>query len=102
MSLLPLKLVTIVSEAVLEDRLLGDLKRAGITGYTRSEVRGEGKRQVRDPWEGNNVKIEAVVTPEVAERVLDRLRESYLPIYPVIAWVSDVQAAIGEQIHRPR
>ena len=102
MSTLSLRLVTIIIEAVLEDRLVRDLKQLGASGYTRSDVRGEGRRQVRDPWEGNNVKIEALVSPEVAERIVAHLNEAYAPLYAVVAWVVDVQAVIAEKyIHQP-
>lgn len=100
--LTPYKLVTIIGEALLEDRLVRDLKQAGVTGYTRTEVRGEGHRQVRDEWEGNNVKIETLVTAETANRIFDRLRETYLPFYPMVAWVVDVQAVFAERhVERP-
>ena len=97
MSTMSLKLVTIISEALLEDRLVRDIKRLGAKGYTRSDVRGEGRRQVRDPWEGNNVKIEALVSPEVAERILAHVSSVYAPLYAVVAWVIDVQAVVAEQ-----
>ena len=36
--------VTIISEALLEERLLADLKRLGARGYTLTEARGERRR----------------------------------------------------------
>lgn len=97
MRVMPLKLVTIVVETLLEDRLVRDLKGVGMTGYTRTDARGEGRRQVRDPWEGNNARIETLVVPEVATRILERLDADYLPHYPIVAWVADVQAVIAER-----
>ena len=100
--LVRLKLVTIVCETLLEERLLRDLKAVGVRGYTRSEAQGEGRRQVHDVWEGNNARIEMLVSEEVAGRVIDRLREAYLPRYPVIAWINDVQAVFSaRQIDAP-
>ena len=102
MSTLSLRLVSIIIEAILEDRLVRDLKRLGATGYTRSDVRGEGRRAVRDPWEGNNVKIETLVNAEVAERIVAHLNEAYTPLYAIVAWVVDVQAVVAEKyIHQP-
>jgi nitrogen regulatory protein P-II 2 len=92
----PLTLVTIIVEVVLEDRLLRDLKALGLPGYTRSEVRGEGRRHVRDPWEGNNVRLELLVAPALAERIIALLEEKYLPNYALVAWTSDVRAYFAE------
>jgi len=93
-----LKLVTIVAEAVLEDRLLAELKRLGAKGYTISEARGEGSRGVRaSEWEGNNLRIECVVSDDAAERILAHLEEHYFPIYAVIAFVHEVQVVRGDK-----
>lgn len=92
-----LQLVTIVCEALIEDRLVRDLKQLGMTGYTRSAVRGEGRRSVRDEWEGNNARVEALVRPEVAARMLEHLEAVYLPHYPIVAWVVGVEALIAER-----
>ncbi|HEY8600845.1 MAG TPA: hypothetical protein VIL85_20580 [Thermomicrobiales bacterium] len=91
-----LTLITIVVEELLAERLVRDLQRAGMTGYTRGDVRGEGRRHLRDPWEGNNVRIESLVTAEVAERMLARLTADYLPHYAIVAWTSEVRAFIAE------
>lgn len=93
----PLHLVTIVCEALIEEKLVRELKRLGMVGYTRSSVRGEGRRSVRDEWEGNNARIETMVRPEVAERIIAHLEAVYAPHYPIVAWVSMVQAFIAER-----
>jgi hypothetical protein len=93
-----LKLVTIVAEAVLEPRLIEQIKQFGAKGYSISEVRGEGSRGVRaSDWEGRNIRIETLVGPPVAERILDHLVAHYFEHYAVIAWVSDVAVVRGEK-----
>lgn len=93
-----LKLLTIVAEAVLEDRLIRDLKRLGAKGYTLTEVRGEGSRGVRSSeWEGKNIRLESVVSPLVAERILSHLAEAYFPHYAVIAYLENVEVVRGEK-----
>jgi hypothetical protein len=91
-----LQLVTIVCGVSIEPRLLRDLKRLGVTGYTRSTSRGEGRLTIPDEWEGNNARIETLVSPEVAEAVLARLAEAYLPHHPIVAWAGEVRALIAE------
>ncbi len=102
MALQPLQLVTIVCETLIEERMIRDLKRLGVTGYTRTGARGEGRRSVRDEWEGNNARIETLVRPEVAERILAHLEEVYAPNFPIVAWVTEARVLIaGRHIAMP-
>mgnify|MGYP003513056842 FL=1 len=56
MELVPLKLVTIVAESLLEKRLVEEVKRLGAKGYTITPARGEGSRGIRSvDWEGQNI-----------------------------------------------
>ena len=98
MKTVTLKLVTIVAETVLEDRLVRDLAAAGARGYTVSTVRGRGSRGVRaSDWEGGNVRIEVIVSDQVSDAVLDLLAERYFPHYAVVAWVERVEVVRGEK-----
>lgn len=93
----PLKLVTIVCEGLLEERLLADLRALGIHGHTITSVRGEGSRGVRaSEWEGE-IKVETVVAPEVADRILAHLGERYFPRYAVIAYTADVEVVRADK-----
>ncbi len=86
------KLVTIVTEAVLEAELCAELKRQGARGYTISNARGSGDRGVRDAgWQtSSNIRIEVVCTAEVAERIETCLRERFFESYAMISFTSDV------------
>ena len=93
-----LKKVTIIAEAVLEDRLLREIRQLGARGYTLTEVRGEGSRGVRaSEWEGKNVQFELLVGPEVADRLLDHLAAHYFELYAVVAYVVDVEVVRGDR-----
>ena len=95
----PLKLVTIVAEALLADRLTAELHAFGATGWTLTEARGDGARGMRTgPIPGENVRIESVVTPAVAGRVLAALATEWYPNYAVVAWVADVAVVRGEKV----
>ena len=53
METVPVKLLTIIAEALLEVRLVNEIKGLGARGYSVSEVRGEGSRGIRaSEWEG--------------------------------------------------
>ena len=94
----PLKLVTIVVEAVLDTRLRQDLLRLGAKGYTCTKADGEGSRGMRtDDLAGKNLRFETVVSDAVAERILTHLAEQYFPNYAVVAYVQDVSVVRGDK-----
>jgi nitrogen regulatory protein P-II 2 len=95
---LSLRKVSIVAEALLEDRIIRICREAGARGHTVTEARGEGSRGVRaSEWEGKNVKIETIVDPVVAELILGRVAEEYFEHYAVIAYVTEVSVLRGEK-----
>jgi nitrogen regulatory protein P-II 2 len=98
MHTVPLSIVTIVAEPVLEDRLVHDLRRLGVTGHTITDARGEGSRGVRasDP-PGVAIRLEVAASAEVADRVLTHLATEYFPHYAVIAWLSEARVVRGEK-----
>jgi len=98
MKTVQMKRVTIVAEAIVANRLEEDILRLGASGYTTTEADGKGSRAVRaSEWEGKNCKIETVVTPEVADKILDCLSETYFPHFAVIAYMHDVEVVRGDK-----
>lgn len=98
MKMTRVKLVTIVAEAVLEARLIREIKELGARGFTRSEVRGEGSRGRRvSDVEGANVRLECLVSDETAERITSALADHYFENYAVVAFVEDVAVVRGEK-----
>lgn len=86
------KLVTIVTEAALERRLVDDLKRLGAHGYTISDARGEGSRGVRNAgWEATgNIRVEVICDEATAEAIAAHLKAVYYANYAMILYLSDV------------
>lgn len=98
MHTIPLRKITIVGEALLEDRLLAELGGLGARGFTITDTRGQGARGIRAiDWEGRNVRIETIVSPEVADAILAHVAANYFAHYAVIAWVEDVEVVRGEK-----
>jgi nitrogen regulatory protein P-II 2 len=98
MATVPLSLLTVIAEPVLEDRIVRMLHAQGATGHTITESRGEGSRGVRaTETPGENIRIEAIVAPEVGERILERLAADYFANFAVIAWTQDVRVVRGEK-----
>jgi nitrogen regulatory protein P-II 2 len=98
METVSLKLVTVVAEAVLADSLINTLKGLGASGYTLTEVRGEGSRGRRvGELPGDNVRVEVLVTPAVAGQILECISAKLFPNYAVVAWTTDVHVVRGEK-----
>ena len=97
MQTVPHRLVTIVAERVVRDRLLDAVHRLGATGHTISDVHGEGSRGVAAARGGPSVKIEAVVTAEVADRIAEHVAERYFAHHSVIVYLQDVEVLRGSK-----
>ena len=98
MQLAPFKLVTIITESVLSERITRDLARLGAKGFTATEVRGEGSRHIRSgEIPGQNVKIESVVNAQVAELVVAHVAQAYFSNYAAIVYISDVLVVRGDK-----
>ena len=94
--------VTIVAESVLEGRLIDDLRSAGALGWTIASVHGEGPRGRRvSDLEGGNIRVETLVSEDVAERIWNRLASDYFPNYAITAWTQEVQVARPERYRGP-
>lgn len=101
MATTPMKLLTVVAESVLAERLEIELERHGASGWTLTEARGDGSRGVRSgPLPGENVRLECVVEAAAAERLLETLARDYFPDFAMVAWVSDVEVVRGDKYRR--
>ena len=93
MNLHPMKLVTVVCEALAREPLKRLLAEAGAHGYTLSAAEGAGARgqRVADIEEFGNVRVEVIVPPAVAEKILTRLQQEFFPRFTMIAYETDVR-----------
>jgi nitrogen regulatory protein P-II 2 len=92
----PVRLVTIVAEAVLEASILALLRELGVSGHTSSEARGEGSRGRRTgELPGDNVRIETLVLPETAATLMDEVSRRWFEDFAIVAWVTEVEVVRG-------
>lgn len=92
------RLVTIVAEALLSEKLIAEARKAGARGYTLTEASGEGPRGLRSTELGaRNVRLEFLMSESAAALLLERLAESYFAHYAVVAWVADVGVVRAEK-----
>lgn len=93
-----LKLVTIITERILEDRILRALLDLGAKGYTLTQATGKGSRGIRaSEWEGPDTRIETLVSPAVADSIVDHVAEHFFEYYAVIVFVQDAAVVRGEK-----
>ena len=99
MELTARKLLTIVTEAALEDKLVVDIETLGARGYTITDARGKGSRGQRDAaWASNaNIRIEVLCDADAARAIFTALRERYYDNYSMVIYVGDVDVLRPEK-----
>ena len=99
MNLHPMKLVTIICEAILEERVVELLRESGAQGHTAFNVRGSGHQGERtaDIAETGNVQIQVIVKPTVAALMLERLHHELFADYAMVAYESDIRVMRPEK-----
>jgi nitrogen regulatory protein PII len=85
-------LLTIIAEDELESRLIEDLKKLGVRGYTVCTVRGEGIHGLRaSQWEGENIKLEVIVDSALADAITEHISNTYFQHFATILYLLPVQ-----------
>ena len=86
------KLVTIISEAALEDTLIRDIEELGAHGYTVTEARGKGGHGNRDAaWAPlGNIRLEVLCNEATALAICEAVRDRYFANYSMVMFVSEV------------
>lgn len=86
-------LLTILSEAVLEDMLIDEIMSQGAKGYTITEARGRGTRGLRiGKWSaGGNIRIDVVGDPDLCTRIVGRLQAQYEKDYGLLMFTCPVR-----------
>lgn len=93
------KLLTIVTEAALESRLISDVGKLGAHGYTITDARGKGGRGVRNAsWEASgNIRMEIICDEKIAEAIATHMRQRYYDNFAMILTMSDVEVLRPEK-----
>jgi hypothetical protein len=86
-------LLTIMTEAALEQALTDDVERLGAHGWTVTDARGKGQWGEREAdWASSgNVRLEVICAPAVAEHIAEHVIASYGADHPLALYVSDVR-----------
>ena len=86
-----LYLLTIIAEDALASFIEKEIVAMGAKGYTASTVSGKGLHDLRDnQWEGENIKIETIVSEQICNEILEHLQKKYFDRYAMIAFYHPV------------
>lgn len=98
MKLINFKLVTIICEPVLSSRIIEMSRNLGATGFTITEVKGQGNGE-RNGGEipDSKLKIEIVLEPVASEKMMKILAEVYFENYSVITYAADISVLRPEK-----
>lgn len=86
-------LVTLICEAVLQDRLVHLLKTLGASGYTIIPAQGagsHGKRMGDVAGYNTNIEVKTIVTPEASDQLLEELKQ-FQSTHALIAFRQNVE-----------
>jgi nitrogen regulatory protein PII len=85
--------VTIICEAVLQDRLIKLLQTLGASGYTIIPAQGagsHGKRMGDMAGYNTNIEVKTIVTPETSDQLLEDLKQ-FQATHALIAFRQNVE-----------
>ena len=92
-----LKLVTVIASFELGNRVTSELRELGVSGYTKTKADGWGVHGSRQ-WgfvDGANVRVDTLVTAELALKILRTVARSFAG-QAVVAFSCDAEAVPGQ------
>ena len=87
----PMRLLVIVTEAILEDMLVDELRELGANGYTVIDARGWGEHgKRRGNWrQGGNIRVEVLGSEDLCIRIAAHMRETYQKDYGLLIYTTE-------------
>lgn len=100
MQLMPFKLITIIFEPVLSSQIIHLCNKMGATGFTSSEVKGQGSGEKSSGEIPDlKMKIEIIINPSAATELMKALATTYFENYSLITYSSDVSVMRPEKFN---
>ena len=92
------KIVTVICEPVLSNMILSLIKSMGASGFTATDVRGEGSGEKNSGEVPNEkVKIEVIADSNLAESLMLEISKTYFENYSIILYAHDIQVIRQEK-----
>jgi len=94
-------LITIFTEAALENSLINDIEKLGAPGYTITNARGKGSRGLRGAaWEANsNIRVEIICSNSVAKKITTHIEETYYENYAMVSFSTEVSVLRADKFN---
>lgn len=91
--------LTVIAEALLEPRLLAELKRHHAHVWTIAEVRGAFPEGARDgDWEADRtIEVRVICDPVVADAIAEAVLAKFAPHYSIVVHFAEVQVLRPER-----
>lgn len=85
--------VTLIAESIIESKLVEGCLRLGAKGWSAVNCRGDAELSANRAFldAGAKSRIEFIIQPAVAEKIIDYLAEDILPNFAVVVTVESVQ-----------
>lgn len=98
MNTVSVRLVTIIAETILVADIKEDLQSLGASGFTMTEVKGEGSRHLHaGEIPGEKIKIECILEAKAAEKIMTHLAQKYFDHYSLIVYSQAVEVLRPEK-----
>ena len=91
--------VTVVTESELEQPIVDQFAKLGAKGYTSTYCRGRGEHEIfEDPLRATGrIRIELIVQPQVAEKIMDFLHGPQFAARPLAVCLDQVLVSPHDQ-----
>jgi nitrogen regulatory protein PII len=92
--------ITVVTHNRLEETLVSQFAKFGAKGYTAMDCRGQGEHELlQDVFAGaTRVRIEVIVQPDVAEKILAYLEDPQFQHQPIMASVESLEVPASANV----
>lgn len=102
-NLYPVKLINIITNDSLEEKLIDSFKKYGASGYTIIRARGEGASGLEADMTGfgANILVKVIIPEERLEGILGSLARKICKGYKLTVFISDVQVLNPDKFIKP-
>jgi nitrogen regulatory protein PII len=102
-TLYPVKLINIITNDSMEERLVAMFKKYGVSGYTILRVGGEGSSGLQSEMTGfdSNILVKVILPPERMEPILESLERKLRKGYHLTVYIVDVQVITPGKFVKP-
>lgn len=94
-----MKLLTVTCEILAQKNVKAILTKHKVTGYTTYDASGSGEKGQRGQGlqDEKNIKIEAIMTKNTLEGVVEEIARTLFSDFTIIVYVSDIQVIRAEK-----